>query len=169
MLNPKFMEAWYSLMAEAMKGTQEAQEAFQSLSKISGNPEAINGWMAKFMPGAMAAAPLQSEGMDEWLEETWRMMGVVPRSRYLELLEKNDQLQRQLEKAEKMIENLRASSQGKQEQEAKEALETWSSLLEDTLKAQTEWMQNWLAASQKQPPTGDDEKRSAEPPAKNKE
>ena len=111
MVNPKLMQAWFDLVVEASKGTQEARDAFQALSKASGNPEALRHWMAKFMPAALAATDTANpEAVEEWLEESWRMMGVVPRSRYLELLEKNDQLQRRLEKAEATIKRLRATA-----------------------------------------------------------
>jgi hypothetical protein len=108
--DPKVMEAWFTLMAEAMKGTKEAQQAFQSLSKATLDPADLNRWMGTFMPGlASSAAPQQAEGPEQWLEDWWRMMGVVPRARYLELLEKYDTLTRRLEQARETIEKMRAA------------------------------------------------------------
>ena len=150
MVNPKLMEAWFNLMVEATKGTKDAQEAFRSLSKISDSPEEMSRWLAQFMPAAMASGvPAQPEAFEEWLEESWRMMGVVPRSRYLDLLEKYDILQRKLEKAEETIQRLRASLDNTDEQAAdtQKVMDMWGGILEDTLKAQTELMQAWNAAN----------------------
>jgi DNA repair ATPase RecN len=145
MVNPKMMEAWFTLMAEAMRGTKEAQEAFQYLPKMSTNSEDLSHWLQKFMP--VAGSNLQPEAFEEQLEEWWRMMGVVPRARYMELLEKNDQLQRRLEKAEETIQKLRKmmEKQGPQAEEAQQVLDTWNTMLQETLKTQTEWMRAWTA------------------------
>ncbi|MCP3908948.1 MAG: hypothetical protein GY712_13140 [Oceanicoccus sp.] len=134
-------------MAEAMKGTKEAQEAFQSISKMADNPEEVSDWMAKFMPAAMGSGStsnIQPEAFKEWLEDSWRMMGVVPRSRYLELLERCDTLQRRLEKAEETIQNLRDrfGNKGQQEADTKQAMNMWGSMVLDAMKAQTDWMQS---------------------------
>src|SRR5215470_14305131 len=103
--DPKVTEAWFTLMAEAMRGTKEAQEAFQSLSKGTLDPADLNRWIATFMPGlGSSAAREQPGGPEQWLEDWWRMMGVVPRARYLELLEKYDTLTRRLEQARETIE-----------------------------------------------------------------
>ena len=148
--NPKVLEAWFTLMAEAMRGTQEAQEAFKALSNMPGGPESMGDWMAKFMPGAMSSASgSQPEAFETWLTEWQRIMGVVPRSRYLALLEKCDMLQGRLEKAEAMITTLKSMLNNKdhQEAEAKKVLDTWGTMLEDTLKMQSEWMRNWTEAA----------------------
>lgn len=149
-MNPAVMEAWFTLMAEAMKGTKESREAFQRLSKISGNPEEMSRWMAQFMPAAAAStANLKPDAFEEWMEESWRMMGVVPRARYLELLEKYDALQRKLDKAEETIQSLRArlDNKGQQEADAQKMADIWGSMMQDTLKAQTEWMRTWAEAN----------------------
>ena len=150
-MNPTVMEAWFTLMAEAMKGTKESREAFQRLSKISGDPEEMSRWMGQFMPAAAAStANLQPEAFEEWMEESWRMMGVVPRTRYLELLEKCDTLQRKLDKAEETIQNLRArlDNKGQQETDAQKMADIWGTMMQDTLKAQTEWVRSWAEANQ---------------------
>jgi len=160
-MNPKLMQAWFTLMAEAMKGTEEAQEAFQTLSNMSGDPEEMSRWMAKFMPGAAASAGnLQPEAFEEWMEESWRMMGVVPRPRYLELLEKCDTLQRKLDKAEETIQNLRAKldSKGQQEVDAQKMADLWGTMMQDTLNAQTEWMRTWTEANKPATPADDPDK-----------
>lgn len=149
-MNPTVMEAWFSLMAEAMKGTRESQEAFQRLSEMSGDSEEMNRWMAQFMPAAAAySANLQPEAFEEWMERSWRMMGVVPRTRYLELLEKCDTLQRKLNKAEETVQNLRARLDRKDQQDVntQKMATIWGTMMQDTLKAQTEWMRAWTEAN----------------------
>jgi hypothetical protein len=159
-MNPNVMGAWFNLMAEAMQGTKESQEAFQRLSKISGDPEEMKRWLTQFMPVAAASsANLQPEAFEEWMEESWRMMGVVPRPRYLELLEKCDTLQRKLDQAEETIQNLRARLDNKDQQEidAQKMADTWGTMVQDTLKAQTEWMRSWAEANQPAAPGEDPE------------
>ncbi len=166
MINPKAMEAWFILMAEATKGTKEAREAFQSLSQMSGDPEEINRWMATFMPGAMpSSGNLQPEAFEEWMEESWRMMGVVPRSRYLDLLEKCDTLQRKLDKAEETIQKLRTrlDNREQQEEDAQKVADLWGTMMEDTLKAQTEWMRGWTESMEQ--PSEDDLNKPEDPAA----
>lgn len=149
MWNPKVLEAWYTLMAEATRGTAEAQEAFQSLSEMSATPEALNQWVAQFMPGAASSINFQPESFEEQLENWWRMMGVVPRPRYLELLERCDTLERKLSRAESTIESLRKKlgAHEQQGEDAKKVMDLWGSMMEETLKAQTEWMKAWAAAN----------------------
>jgi hypothetical protein len=165
---PKILEAWFTLMAEAMRGTGEAQEAFKVLSRMSGNsPQSMSDWMAKFMPGVAAATPeTQPELLESWLEEWQRVMGVVPRARYLALLEKYDILQQHFEKAEQTIKTLQAlvNNKGTQEVEAKKVLDMWGTMLEDTLKMQTEWMQNWTEERKEGGPATDEPAVDDEPP-----
>ncbi len=155
MYDPKMMAAWFSLMAEATKGTAEAQEAVRAFSEISGKPDEVQQWLSRFMPGVTSTVPLQPEAFEEWMEESWRMMGMVPRNRYLNMLEKCDILQRKLDKAENTIQNLRTrlDTQGQQEENAQQILNVWGSMVENTLKTQTEWVQNW--ASSRQPSSPD--------------
>ena len=140
-MNPKVMEAWFTLMTEAMRGREQAQAAFKAVP--TGDAEAWQKWMSKFMPGV--APDFSADGFEDQLAEWYRLMGVVPRARYLEALEKSDILQRRLEKAEATIEKLRAMVEGKGEttDEAKQVLDTWSTMLNETLKTQTEWMRAW--------------------------
>jgi hypothetical protein len=146
-MNPKVLEAWFTLMNEAMQGTKEARKAFKALSEMTPTPENLTGWMSTFMPAAYASSHMHPEVFEDWLEDWWRVMGVVPRARYLELLEKHDLLQRRLEKAEETIQKLRkALGQEGPEEEAKKVLDLWSTMLEDTLKTQTEWMQAFTSA-----------------------
>lgn len=141
LFSPKALEAWFTLMAEAVRGTAEAQEAFKALTEASTKPEELQRWQAKFMPPAGAA--VKPEAFEEWLEEWWRMMGVVPRSRYLDLLERHEALRLRLEKAEETIRSLRAMMGQGQEQEAQKLVNLWETMLQESLKAQAEWMRAW--------------------------
>jgi hypothetical protein len=148
----KFMEAWLTLVAEATRGATGAQEAFRAFSKTPFTPADLSRWMTAFMPGmAFPTTPRQPEMFEQWLEEWCSMMGVVPRSRYLDLLENYDALRRRLEKAQETIRKLRATLDGKgqQEQEAEKVLELWNTMLEESLKMQVDWTRGWIAAGEK--------------------
>lgn len=163
-LNPKAMEAWFTLMAEAMRGTQQAQQAFDAYAQMSGTPEEWRQWMSLYMPLA-AAPPTSPEAMDRWVEEWQRMMGVVPRQRYLDLLASHDELQHRLQKAEETIAGLRALLTGKdvQEDAAHQVVDIWTKMLDDTLKTQAEWMQRWAEPKAADPDT-DSHGSTAAPP-----
>jgi hypothetical protein len=164
--DPKIIEAWFTLMAEAMRGSNQAQDAFRSLSQASLNPGDLNQWFGKFMPGLSASsADIGPEAVQEWLEQWWRMMGVVPRSRYLELLGKNDDLKRRLEQAQETIHKMRAALErdGKHEQLANNVLDMWSTFLDETLKVQTEWAKAWNKGNEreeKRPEEAEDKEES---------
>jgi hypothetical protein len=148
MFSPKAIEAWFTLMAEAMQGTVKAQEAFKSLGD-STSSEDLHRWLARFMPSVSATA--QPEAFEEWLEAWWRTMGVIPRSRYLDLLERYETLRRRHEKAEETIRNLRAMLEAKgqaKDEDVQQILDLWETTLKETLKAQTEWMRAWTATNQ---------------------
>ena len=55
--NPKAMEAWFTLMAEAMRGAQQAQQAFDAYAHMTGAPEEWQAWMATYMPGVTPPPP----------------------------------------------------------------------------------------------------------------
>jgi len=161
MADPKIMEAWFTLMAEAMKGTKEAQDAFRSLSKAALDPADLSRWFGAFMPGlATSPAGPRPEMMGEWLEEWWRIMGVVPRSRYLELLEKSDTLARRLEQARETIEKMRAALDDKARPEVKNVLDLWNTMLDETVKMQEQWARAWTQGNEQRDETakkaGDD-------------
>lgn len=73
------------------------------------------------------------------------MMGVVPRYRYLELLERHELLRQRLEEAEKTIQKLRKTSSGNKmpEQEVQQILNLWEGMLQETLSMQADWMRTW--------------------------
>jgi hypothetical protein len=84
-------------------------------------------------------------------------MGVVPRSRYLELLERYEILRTKLEKADETIHKLRAMLGKDHEQDAQKILNMWDTMLQESLKAQAEWMRTWMATSHQH---SDDESKS---------
>jgi hypothetical protein len=140
------MELWLRLMSDAMRGAADAQEAMRSLGEMPMTPDQMAGWMVQFMP--VAAAQISKPEMSgDWLEDTWRMMGVVPRYRYLELLERYELLRQKLEQAEKTIQKMRkATSGGKMpEQDAQQVLDMWEGMIQETLSMQAEWMRGWTS------------------------
>jgi hypothetical protein len=140
------MEAWFQLMAQAMQGTGKAQQAFANLSQ---SPEAQAGfqqWLALFAPGMEMPFPVsQPEAMTEWLDSWQKAMGVVPRVRYLELLEKTDALERRIRELEEINRQLRAMLEGREQQEesAQKLTELWGQMVETSIETQTTWMEAW--------------------------
>lgn len=152
MVDPKLMEAWYRLMAEAVRagGNVSAQ-----MPKGDGPPaEWLATWMREHdLPGA---PPSPDEVSDDWLEQWYQMMGVVPRQRYLKALERNEELRQKLDDAHRRIERLGGAAAASQNQEkaAEEMFNYWKQSMEDTLNAQKRWMQS-LGQDPKTPPADD--------------
>jgi flagellar biosynthesis/type III secretory pathway chaperone len=100
--------------------------------------------MTRFMPAGVGT--VQARAVSESLEEYWRMMGVVPRYRYLEVLERNEQLRRQLEEADRTIQQLQPMANAVvPQEEAQKMFNLWGSMLEETMKAQQEMLRTWTA------------------------
>lgn len=138
-----FTEVWLRLMGDAMRGTADAQRALRSLGETPTSPDQMTRWLTQFMPGMSAGtAPA---AMEDWLEDSWRMMGVVPRYRYLELLERHEILRTRLEKAEKEIRNLRKTTFASDvpKQEAQKVLDFWENMLQETIQMQSGWIRSW--------------------------
>ena len=86
MVNPKAMEAWFTLMAEAAKQSGPAQDMLNVFMKTSPYPNDLSQMMTRFMsPSGMLNQP---DNIGEMYEEWFRLMGFVPRSRYVELLDR---------------------------------------------------------------------------------
>jgi hypothetical protein len=157
MMGPQIMESWFRLMMEAMRGSTEAQEALWSLNNTSMSQDNMMRWMTQFMPSAASslANPGQTQVFGEWIEQWWRMMGVVPRYRYLDALERNENLRIRLEECEKSRKMPGLPGMTEQTEEAqKTAMNLWGSMVEDTLKMQSEWMRNWVPAQAGSEETG---------------
>jgi hypothetical protein len=139
-MNPnKIMETWMNLVTEAMRGNGDARETVRTITGSSMRPDEMLRLMTRFMPAG--TVPFQAEALNEWLEEYWRMMGVVPRYRYLDLLERYEQLRLRVEEFEKSRQ-LPMMSAG-QPEEAQKVFGLWSSMMEETMKAQQEMMKAW--------------------------
>lgn len=138
------MEMWLRLMSDAMRGTADAQEAIRTLGEMPTTPDQLTRWMTRFMPMAVGHST-KPEMMGDWLEDTWKMMGVVPRYRYLELLERHELLRNRLEQAETTIQKLRKATVGAKipEQEVQQILNLWEGMLQETLSMQADWMRTW--------------------------
>ncbi len=162
-LTPKLLEAWFNLMSEAMRGSADAQHLMKTLSSSTTASEETMRMMMRFMPPGMV--PLQPEAFTEWIEEWWRMMGVVPRHRYLELLERYELLRTRLEESERTSRRLQSMIGEKRQEEAQKVLDLWGSTLEETLKAQSEWMRAWMPTA----PRSNDESEKPHEPARDRE
>lgn len=138
------MDLWLRLMSDALRGTADAQEAVRALGEMPTTPDQLTRWMSRFMPMSAGQTP-RPEMMGDWLEDAWRMMGVVPRYRYLELLERHEILRSRLEQAEKTIQSLRKVTAGAKipEQEVQQILNLWEGMLQETLSMQADWMRGW--------------------------
>jgi len=134
-------DVWFRLLTDAMRGAGDAPEAFKQLSQLPTTPEALTEWMTRFMPPGVVDRP---EAFEVWLENWYKLMGVVPRARYVDLLEENDQLRQRLRELERAVERLRPMIGVKdQEEEARKVLDFWSTMMDQTLTAQRAWMQSW--------------------------
>ncbi|MCB0209479.1 MAG: hypothetical protein KDJ52_09125 [Anaerolineae bacterium] len=148
MTTSNFSEMWLRLMSDAMRGTADAQKAMRSLGEVPTSPDHLSRWLTQFMPGtSMPGIPKSAapDALGDWLEDSWRMMGVVPRYRYLELLERHEILRSRLEKAEKEIRNLRKTTFATDvpKQEAQRVLDFWENMLQETIQMQSGWIRSW--------------------------
>jgi hypothetical protein len=142
MHDPVFIESWLRLVTETMRGGDRAQETFRCLAEAWKSQEELNKWMQRFLPGRSETS--RPEEVREWIEDWWKVMGVVPRARYLELLERSEVLRARLVEAEATIQQLRATVGVKgQEMQANEILNVWETTIQTTLKAQNEWLRTW--------------------------
>lgn len=142
-------------MTDAMRGNTDAQEAFRSLTNSSNSQGQMMRWMTQFMP-TVASAGMSNVGMTEsfsqWIEEWWRMMGVVPRYRYVEALERAEHLRIRLENCEKTqsLTGMPSAMTEQTEQMQKNAMNVWGSMFDETMKMQAEWMRNLQGQANKE-------------------
>lgn len=161
MMTPKLIESWFRLVTEAMGGSTEAQEAFKLLSSATSSQDELMRWMTRYMPTAAANMGVpQPEVFSEWVDQWWKVMGAVPRYRYLELLERNEELRRRLEECEKTRKSGMGFS-GQTTEDAQKAMSQWGSMMDETLKMQSEWMRRFFPQSQT-PPADQEEQASGE-------
>lgn len=129
-MDADWMKAWQQWMQTAVQQGLSAQEAMQRFAQLA--------------PGTSSAAPTGPP--EEWLELWYRSMGVVPRARYLEALERCEVLRTKLEEAEATIRRLRREEPSALEADAEEALAVLNNTLTNTLKAQADWMRAFTGA-----------------------
>jgi hypothetical protein len=148
------MDAWFRMMGDAMAGANVSQGAIRALSEAVASQQSLDLWMRQYMSPSVWSTTTPKVFQDS-LESMWRLMGFVPRYRYLELLERYDILRVKLEEAEDNIKHLRdlLAMQGRIA-EANDLLKTWESTLDETIKAQTAWMNAWMPSD---PPAEEEE------------
>lgn len=139
MMDPKLTEAWMSLLTQAMQGATETRAALRSLAERVPKREDLGRLLAQFSPPGLETPKLDQ--LEGWLEDVWSAMGVVPRHRYREVLERCEQLAARLREAEATIGRLRIllGAQGEQT-EVKAVLDSWQGAVAQALRAHAEWM-----------------------------
>jgi hypothetical protein len=144
--NLRFAEAWFRLLSEAARGTRAAQATIRSLAEGRVTPQSVARQIARFLP--TGGSPPTAETLQEWTEELWAAIGVVPRSRYVELLERYEALRGRLEEAEVTIRRLkRLLSESGHEGDAQKVLDLWSNAVGETLRSQADWMRTWMGGA----------------------
>ncbi len=164
-MDAKLTELWLRMTADAVRGADDAQRALDALGKNPMSPAGLEMWMKLWLPearqGGGTVSTAQVTDFHAMLENWWRLLGVVPQYRYDDLSRRYEELKRRLEDAEKTVSRLRRvlASEGGQA-EAREMLDTWENLTEQTLAAQSEWTRHWLDAWKASPGGGaeDDER-----------
>lgn len=145
-MDPKLLEAWLRLTADALKGTEDARKALETLGVTPPSPEALSRWAGAWLPRyAERREPPAGGDLQEIAEQWWKALGVVPRHRYLELLERYEELRARLEDAEKTIRNLRdlLTRRGGDAEAGGAMLDQWEETTRKVLQAQSEWTKSW--------------------------
>ncbi|NJO04250.1 MAG: hypothetical protein HC876_01190 [Chloroflexaceae bacterium] len=134
------LETWIRLLSEVSRGSTDAVDTMKLLTSTPTSPDDMLRLMRRFMPTGTSMVP--GEALTNWMEEYWRMMGVVPRHRYLELLERNEDLRRRLDVAEKKIQQIRQMKETTEQttEEAQRVVGMWTTLMAETIRSQTEWL-----------------------------
>jgi hypothetical protein len=141
--NLRVAEAWLRLLAEAARGTIAAQETIRTFAEGTLGPQAVARRLASFLPAGVQ--PPGADAVKQWTESLFQAVGVVPRARHLELLERYEALRVRLEEAEVTIQRLkRLLADGGHEGEARKILDLFANAVGETLHSQTEWMRGWL-------------------------
>lgn len=137
MIDPRLLDAWSQLL-RLMGNSRETLEAMQPLAGLP--PEQL----AALMAGATGTGAPRPGPKLQPIEQVWALLGVVPRYRYEELLERYEALRARVEEAELTIERLRKLLDRKGgETEARQVLDTWGSAVRETLRAQAQLMRSF--------------------------
>lgn len=161
-MDPWLAELWLRMTADALQGAEGARGALGALGQHPMSPTALEAWMKLWLPEVRQAGgevpTAQVADFHRLLEDWWRLLGVVPQYRYDELDRRYGELKRRLEDAERTVVRLRrALAREGGQAEAREMLDTWEDLTQQTLAAQTEWTRRWLDAWKTAPGGGDDD------------
>jgi hypothetical protein len=164
--NLRLTEAWFRLLADAARGTRAAQSTLRRFAQGQLTAQRVARQLARFLPAGVN--PPRPEAIQQWTEHLFKTLGVVPRSRHLELLERYEALRIRLEEAEVTIQRLkRLLSESGHEGDAQKLLDIWSNAVGETLRSQTEWMRGWLASAE-EPIVGDESAAKVPPKAPTK-
>ncbi|MEM8556787.1 MAG: hypothetical protein AAGG50_02985 [Bacteroidota bacterium] len=141
---PNPFDAWQRLVAE---GAGEAAKAWVEIARG-------------------AALPSAGDDADEPATEQWyRAIGMVPRQRYLDLLDRCEQLRRKLEDAEARLERLHQSNASTAEvtEVATEMMASWQDAMRETFQAQAAWMKAFEPPEDASPDKADASPESDKP------
>jgi hypothetical protein len=141
MSEPNLLETWFQYLAsipttDVGQFQQAVQRFMEGKMPTFTDVSAFNQTIHQATQGKEAFAV-----REEWL----KTMGMVPRERYLALLEKYEVALQQLEAAEKQIESLNAMLSGEMQKEQAKAIETWQKSFEQGLKTQMDWWKQFAA------------------------
>lgn len=146
-------------MADAMRGSKEAAETFAELIKRPTNYDELVAWIRRFVP--MGGNPLRPELLGQQIEDTARVLGFVPRSRYVDLLEQNEILKNKLADAEKTISRLQVMvGTAGNEGTAKKLLDGLTATVDNTLRIQADLVRS-IADAFKKPSAAEEVKKAA--------
>jgi len=134
---------WLHLVTAAVQGDLAAQAALHATATLS-TPAEWQQWFTQYLPGVTGPG-VDGPGVDAWAENWWRLTGVVPRVRYLALENENQRLQEQVAAAEATNALLR--SQLLASAPAMQAGKGMQSMLDEMVKAQSQWLEAWRAQS----------------------
>jgi hypothetical protein len=140
------MESWLNLVTEAVRGNTDARETVRTITGASMRPDEMVRVMTRFMPAGVM--PMQTETVNEWLEEYWKSIGVVPRYRYLDLLERYEQLRLRVEELEQSKRHPMMGSGVPQTEDARKVMDLWGTFMQETIKAQQSLLQTWMPNSE---------------------
>jgi hypothetical protein len=157
-------EGLLRLLAEATRGTRAAQATVRSLAEGRLTPESVVRQIASYLPAGMK--PPTPASLQAWTEDLWSTVGVVPRSRYVELLERYEALRARLEEAEVTIRRLRRLlEESGHEDDARKILDLWSNAVGETLRSQAEWMRTLIGVADEAPALHPAPEATKPPPA----
>lgn len=131
-----FLELWYRQMTSLAKDATQWQKFTQLFSE--GKPSSLEDMQRWYKTvSALVENPEAKNMQEEW----FKAMGVVPRERYLALLERHEEVIRQLEAAEAQIKTLKALvAKDALGVEGEKVFNTWQSAFEKTLEVQSSWL-----------------------------